>query len=268
MDSGWIAVVVSILAIFGAFLIYRLQRTRKVLAYQIVSNTIVLSVKEGKDVQGRVEVLFDKKPVKDVHVVTLRLWNSGNTPIRREDYDRNNLIQIEFGKDAQVLEAEVLKTSHKNIENEVKSSLTISGENIFINPVLLNSQSSIYLKVLLTKFQGEITMDKMGIVGGQTLSWDKSFIGRALKSPISLFAIVIVSFPFSLFLSFLLNFLIDYFVVKPFIDPKSSLFALLYKSLPPFCWMLSILLILLILMRSRLMKELWRNTQAFYSREY
>jgi len=53
-DPAWIAVIIAVLAIIVAILIARKQSNRKEVSYAIISNTLVLSIKE--DIVGRVQV--------------------------------------------------------------------------------------------------------------------------------------------------------------------------------------------------------------------
>src|SRR2546421_9972889 len=139
------AIIAAIAAVIIIPITIRL-RERKVLAYEVIANTTILSVQEGKYVKGRVQVLLDNKPVRNVQIVVLRIWNSGNAPIKREDFDNHNPIEVDLGKEAEVLEAEVLETIPNNIEAEVKASLKIDSGSVKITPILFNSQNSIKLR--------------------------------------------------------------------------------------------------------------------------
>jgi hypothetical protein len=56
------------------------------------------------DFSGRLEITFNKRPVSDISIVTIRMWNSGKLPIRRDDFDANLRLVLEGTK---VLSAEV-----------------------------------------------------------------------------------------------------------------------------------------------------------------
>ena len=152
-DPFWqfIGAVLALIAIAVSVVLYLLQRKRKVLAYEIVSRTPLLSVKE--EVKGRVQITFDGQPVSDATMVILKLLNSGNVPILPFDFLRP--VNIGFGKDAQILSAEIIETNPDNIE----ASVEVGAQTLTLVPVLLNGGDSVTLKVLLTRFEGDVDVN-------------------------------------------------------------------------------------------------------------
>jgi len=135
---GFAAIILSII-------LYRTQRRRKALSFDIITfPTPLLSV--DNEVKGKVQVLFDGKPVQDVYLVTLKFINSGDVPIVSADYVRP--ISLSFGESAQILTAEVVETDPVNLEASVK----IEATRAVLEPVLLNGGDSITLKFLVSGF--------------------------------------------------------------------------------------------------------------------
>jgi hypothetical protein len=144
-----IGVIVTLISLVVLAIIYRMYRVSKEITYQVISDTTVLSVIEAPEVKGRVKILLDNKPVKDVHVVVLRIWNSGTMPIERKDYDNNRPIQVDFGDEAEVLEAEVLDATTRSLKNEAAGSLKWDEKSVMLEPLVLNRKTSITLKTLV-----------------------------------------------------------------------------------------------------------------------
>jgi hypothetical protein len=72
-------VLLAIGGITATVTIYLLQRKRKRLIYEVVSdNPLVVSI---GGIDGRLEVNFDGKRVEHARLMTFRLANSGNVPI-------------------------------------------------------------------------------------------------------------------------------------------------------------------------------------------
>jgi len=135
---GFAAIIVSIV-------LYRTQRRRKALSYDIITfPTPLLSV--DNEVKGKVQVLFDGNPVQDVYLVTLEFINSGNVPIVPADYVRR--VSVSFGESARILTCEVVKTDPDNLE----ASVDIEATRVALEPVLLNSGDAITLKFLVSGF--------------------------------------------------------------------------------------------------------------------
>ncbi len=164
-------VIVAIAAIVIIPITIR-QQKRKELTYEVASFTIVLKVNAGKEVKSRVQVLLDGQPVQNACVVILKIWNSGNVPIKREDFDNNQPLKIYFRGKTQVLEAEVLETVPGNIGTEAKTSLKLNPENITIDPLLLNSRDLIVLRILVADlfYEDNIRVNAR-IIGGKIINW-------------------------------------------------------------------------------------------------
>jgi len=161
-DPIWqfIGALLAFSAIVISILLYWMQRRRKVLSYEIVSRTPLLSVEE--EVKGKLQILFDGSPVQDVHLVIIKVMNSGNMPIVSADYERQ--VRIAFGENTRILTAEVSETSPDNLE----ASVSLESKAVVLAPILLNSGDSITVKMLVSQFDREISVDGR-IVGVKTI---------------------------------------------------------------------------------------------------
>ena len=74
---GFVAIIISII-------LWRTQRRRKALSYDIISRAPLLSVDD--EIKGKLKIYFDGKPVQDIHLVLVKIINSGNVPIVSTDY--------------------------------------------------------------------------------------------------------------------------------------------------------------------------------------
>jgi hypothetical protein len=142
-----IGVVVTIVV---AFVVYVMQRNRKEMAYDVISNTLVLSI--DHEVRGKIQVLYEGKPVDDARLVVLRIWNSGKVPISSNDFERP--VTFDFGKDAEVLDATIFETKPSNLTDEAVLEKDIN--KVILRPLLLNRDDSIKFKVLLTRLRRNI----------------------------------------------------------------------------------------------------------------
>lgn len=120
------------------------QKKRKKIAYEIISNTQLLSVKD--EVKSRLQILFDQKPVHNLNLVVLKIYNAGNEPISPEDF--KDKLTVEFGDNAQILEADVVDVFPKNMQANIEQT----ANSISLVPLLLNDGDSVKLKILLSKY--------------------------------------------------------------------------------------------------------------------
>lgn len=156
----------------------------------------MLSINE-EEVKGEVTILYKGDVVmEDIHLVILRLWNASSEPILPEEY-KGNLIKLNFGKEAKVLSVQVPESEPLTVKEEIEENKLLQHDagNIALKPVWLNSDNSITLKVLVTKFGGEVTTDETRIiVGGFVSDWTKSrynTIKRRIDDFLSPIAIII-----------------------------------------------------------------------------
>ena len=185
-DSIW-GFVIGLVVIILMIIIYKLQRRRKTLSYEIVSNTPLFNV--HGEIKGRLQVIFDGKPINDkVHLVMVKIINSGNTPIKPDDYIHP--ISVNLGESAQILASEVYKTNPENIEASIKFKLIIEEDSnnpniatmkseVILNPTLLNGGDSITLKILTTQIADDIIVDGR-IVGVKKINTRHSTIRFAI----------------------------------------------------------------------------------------
>ena len=143
-DPGWQFVgVVLTLGIGGITIkLALLQRSYKALCYEILSQA---SLQQGdKDLMGLLEISFDHKPVRDVYLVKVKLYNSGNVPILSADYDKP--ISIGFGKRAKILRAEVMGREPFGLPIIMD---VVNERELALHPALLNPGDAFILQVLV-----------------------------------------------------------------------------------------------------------------------
>lgn len=182
LSSGiWqsVSVFVAIISIFVAIYISRKRPNRKEIICELISDVMVLSAAD--EVKKRVKFFLDNKPVSDLCLVILRVWNSGNASILPTDFRRP--LKVDFGG-ADVIEAEVLETTSRYVREEAKTSLKINLKDVTLEPLLLNSKESINLKVLLTGHtSNKVQADTHIIEGGlqtRTSVWETSKVSLIL----------------------------------------------------------------------------------------
>lgn len=147
-----------LLAIIVAIVLFLIQRERKEMAYAVISDTPMVSVQKdvADQVAVQVQVLFRQKPVNDVHLVILDMWNSGNKPIEEKDYTNNTTVTFPLGAKVNTLDVSILSTRPDSLKTDVK--LDHDLQNISLSPLLLNRKDLISLRILLTDYQGKLSV--------------------------------------------------------------------------------------------------------------
>ena len=152
-DPMWqvIAVILAVIAIAIPVILYWIQRQKRALSWQVVSNTPLLSI--DKEIKENLEVLYNGKHVQDVQLIIAKIINTGNVPIKSTDYERP--INFNFGENARILTAEVTETS----PDSLKASANVEGKKVILPPILMNNRDWITLKFLVNQYDGPILVD-------------------------------------------------------------------------------------------------------------
>lgn len=152
-DPLWtfVGAILAILAIVVTIIIFFAQRKTKKLSYEITSNTQLLGVKD--EIQGKVQVLYDGKEVKNVHLLTIKFINSGNQSISSTDYERP--LSIEVNANAKILTHEIVD----EIPNNLGANVHLENNRLIFSPLLLNAKDSFAIKTLISDLEGKPEID-------------------------------------------------------------------------------------------------------------
>jgi hypothetical protein len=169
--TNGIAILAIIVSIIVAVWSIRKQRTKKEISYQVVSDAPVISIK--KDVASRVEIKLDGNLVKEVTLAVIKVSNTGNTAIKKDDHDEP--LQLIF-KGRKVIGSEVVETKPEDLIDlaTYKTFLPQSAQTqdyLEFPKFLLNPKQSISFSVLLDGAKDEVSK-KGRIVDGKIAKID------------------------------------------------------------------------------------------------
>jgi len=164
LDLKALLTIISILTAITLALIFQWWRNRKELSYQILAYYRLLS--REKEIQDRVEISFDGKPVEHVQLMILRVTNTGRQSIDEKDYKKN--LDFAFTNDGTILSAEVIKVAPENLAVNISNT----GHILSIKPIMLNYKDSFDIKLLLNSERTWPTPDTR-IVGIANVHLDK-----------------------------------------------------------------------------------------------
>lgn len=152
MTNFILTVLGIIIPAITAFIIYLFQRSRKELAYEILSVTPILSNKPIID--GSLEISFNGKILENAKLVIVKVFNSGNSPIRSQDFEKNLNLMIDNAS-VSLIAAEVSETQPENLDVNISwinhSEEDVEKSFLSVNPLLLNPKDSFELKLLVNQ---------------------------------------------------------------------------------------------------------------------
>jgi hypothetical protein len=138
---GIVAIIISIGTI-------RSQQNIKEISCKILSIAPLFNVKD--DMQGKLKISFDDKPVKNAFLIILKIVNSGKVPITADDQKR--AITIEIGAE-KLLSAEIIETQPVDLG----ANISTNNSSIVLEPTLLNSNENVTIKSVVETFSGKIS---------------------------------------------------------------------------------------------------------------
>lgn len=187
-DPGWIGAIIGALALIITIVLYLAARQKKSLRYELISEYPLININD--EVKGKLEVLFNGKPVVKLHLLLVKFTNDGRIPITSGDYERP--LTICFKQDSNILSAEYVDPSPENLLTQID----VNSQNVIIQPLLMNSGDFFTIKILLSEYSGGFNVDTR-IVGVKNLRIDSSKIrtkrlGVAGGSPVLRWVVLVM----------------------------------------------------------------------------
>jgi hypothetical protein len=134
-----IGTLLAVVAICVSILIYKAQRQIKKISYEILSKTQLLTVDE--ELEGKLQVLYAGEPARDICLLIVKVFNSGNQPILAADYERP--ISFFTGPSSKILSAVITEVDPKNLSAEIN----LQNSSVVLRPLLLNAKDSLTIKL-------------------------------------------------------------------------------------------------------------------------
>jgi hypothetical protein len=155
-DWGMLGVVIGTLSLLAAIIIgiaqvKVAQRPKKDIKCLIVSKVPLLRVDDR--FRGQLQVSFQGKDIQDATSIILRVYNSGKLAITPNDFVRP--IAFMVASNAEIINAEILKMEPENLG----AKLSITKNNIELQPLLMNSDDTIDISTIVASFDNNIAVD-------------------------------------------------------------------------------------------------------------
>ncbi len=145
MTSNELTIGGVLLSVAVAFIIYSLQRKRKLLSYSIQSATKLIQVND-RHLARRVTLLVDGSEAPDVTVLQIRISNEGNVPISSSDYEQP--LCINLGIAVEVVSADCSTSG----EQVITTGMGVKGNTVTLQPCLLNPKDRIEITILASHY--------------------------------------------------------------------------------------------------------------------
>ena len=160
-DPVWqfVGAILALVALAATVIIYALQRQKKRLSYELISRNQLLTVRE--ELESKLQVIYDGQPARDICLIVVKIYNSGNVAVTSSDYEME--LSINTGVSSKILSAAITEVEPDNLS----VGLSVNEADVHIAPTLLNPRDSMSLKLLVSDFGGRISVDGR-VVGGRS----------------------------------------------------------------------------------------------------
>lgn len=140
----------EIIIIIAAFIVFFLQIRKKMLSYTILTNSGLFT--DSDMAKGSLEILFKGQVIPNVQLVEIRIKNSGNLPIKPDDYIEPLRLRSSNSK---ILSSEVSDTYSVGAHIEKESS---NQSEIVLSRTLLNPRDFFDVKILLSGESADLSV--------------------------------------------------------------------------------------------------------------
>ena len=151
--NNWLLALILLIFTGAAYFYGDWHKPVKALTCDVVTVGPLVSVED--DINKRIQVVFDHKPVPNVKFAVIKVANAGNVPIDESDFKRPLTLQFGGSETSNILTAQLLNTHPNNIGATYK----VSGNTLTLNPLLLNGGDNITLKVIYTGEGNSVNVD-------------------------------------------------------------------------------------------------------------
>lgn len=150
MDTMLVLTTLSIIiAIISVFITYKAWKKKK-LSYAILVDTHPIKVSHGA--AKTIRMTFMGREVKNVRLVELKIWNSGNDTIETSDYSEPITLLPPIAT-KKTLHAIITKREPENLPIAVYTS---PKNYLALTPVLMNPGDVIYISLLINDYDKAI----------------------------------------------------------------------------------------------------------------
>lgn len=141
----WGVIATFIVGVIIPIILCIVQAKRKSIKITQVSSAPLVTINDR--FVDNLEVTYKGKKIENATTIVLRITNSGNQAITKNDFEESIIIM--FNHNAKIIKAEVLYTRPTNI----KPNILIEEDVIELKPLLINPKDIIEISAIVSSFE-------------------------------------------------------------------------------------------------------------------
>ena len=222
-----ILALVTVASLIFAIFSHITNKERKEITYAKITNTLIYNQKKSFE---KLKVFYEEKPIDNLYVSRIAIWNSGNRVLKETDFVKDNSLRINLENESEILEATIIK------ETENTNKFTISQNNakqLDINFDYVDKKDGVILQVIYTGKKRDLKIS-CKIMGGEPIKefTNESFYEKGIVTIIRNKKIRIRYFVSNIVLLFIAGIMMMVFGIKDYYFPKkiNNTFEALQKN--------------------------------------
>jgi hypothetical protein len=140
---AFLSLLATVAAVIVAIAIYRLQRDRKNLDWDLISATKLL--RDDASPIRDLELRYKGDIIANPYLLQLKFINTGNKPVTSEDYEHP--LRVHIDTDSRILSAEVVESSQADMDAKISTL----DQEATLQPLLLNPGDWVSCQILLDR---------------------------------------------------------------------------------------------------------------------
>lgn len=154
--------IVTVLAFIYAIYTQITNKERKELTYAQKTDTLIYNQEKSFE---KISVFYEDKPIENLYVSRIAIWNSGNRVLKESDFVKDNLLEISLEDSCNILESNIIMNTEKT--NAFKLSRT-NNRKIIVNFDYAEKNDGIVIQMIHTGEKNDINLS-CKIIGGQPI---------------------------------------------------------------------------------------------------
>jgi hypothetical protein len=141
-DQAWqfAGALFGLIAVIVSLVIFVRTKQNKALCYDVLASTPLLTMRE--ELTGDIQILYKGTEVRDLHIIVIKVINTGTVPIRPTDFVKP--LTFSAGSSTSILSAEITETGPVDIE----ANVIVEDATLTLVPLLLNRYDFVTIKLL------------------------------------------------------------------------------------------------------------------------
>jgi hypothetical protein len=149
-------IIGTLITIVVSFYFFRKGRKQPIACYSISSINIIDVNHSASNLEEKITINYEDKPISRLSGTTITFWNGGNLLLKRETLLKKYPLRISIKSFGKILEAKIITDPNPQCECKILSEPDTFPNSVLLDFEFLEPNNGIVVQVLHTGQRGEI----------------------------------------------------------------------------------------------------------------